>query len=165
MATSNFITQDDFPLYVMDDPTYLVCSACGEVCEEGEDCCPICGESLSTCFDDLAAEELIDEMKTYIGEANEQLTAYEIQIKSGYYTGLQLYVVELLPDPSDYPDFDNSDAHYYFDMCLSKAKRFHAAQKRKTIRLMDQIASQMGMDKLGIYARFSNGETWYTKTA
>ena len=104
-------------------------------------------------------------------EINAGLLFHEISIKSGYYAGLQLFVE--LNNAADYAGFtedgpeylDNESAREYFDLCRSHAIRKYEAEQRKINKILAKIGGAYGMDKLAIYARFSNGETWYTKTA
>ena len=102
-------------------------------------------------------------------EENTGLLFHEISIESGYYDGLQLYVT--LTHAADHAGFtengpeyaDNESTRYYLDLCRSAAIRKYEAEQRKVNKLLAKIGRAYGMDKLAIYARFSNGETWYTK--
>jgi hypothetical protein len=102
-------------------------------------------------------------------EENAGLLFHEITIESGYYEGLQLYVT--LTHAADNagltengPEYvDNESTRYYLDLCRSAAIRKYEAEQRKVNRILAKIGRAYGMDKLAIYARFSNGETWYTK--
>ena len=77
-----------------------------------------------------------------------------------------VYHFHVPADTEDGPEYlDNDSARYYFDLCRSHAIRKYEAEQRKINKILAKIGGAYGMDKLAIYARFSNGETWYTKTA
>ena len=104
-----------------------------------------------------------------LDEINRCLLFHEISIISGYYVGIQLYVeLNHAADNAGFTDagpeyLDNESARYYFDLCRSAAIRKYESEQRKINRILEKIGRAYGMDKLAIYARFSNGETWYTK--
>ena len=41
----------------------------------------------------------------------------------------------------------------------------YEAEQRRINKLLAKIGRAYGMDRLSVYARFSNGETWYRKEA
>jgi len=100
---------------------------------------------------------------------NAGLLFHEISIESGYYDGLQLYVT--LTHAADNAGFtengpeyaDNECTRYYLDLCRSAAIRKYEAEQRKVNRILAKIGRAYGMDHLAVYARFSNGETIYTR--
>lgn len=98
-----------------------------------------------------------DGFKGLMEDFNETLTFHELQFKSGYYTGVQIYVEE-----KDNPhELDNEDCNYYYDMCRSKAIRKYDAEMRKINRWMEKIAPEYGWSKLHCVGIFSNGEAIY----
>jgi hypothetical protein len=136
------------------------------------DICELCGADLAdveTEFDELAEMFFYEDILRDLEEINTGLLFHEISIESGYYEGLQLYVS--LTHAADHAGFtengpeyaDNESTRYYLDLCRSAAIRKYEAEQRKVNRILAKIGRAYGMDKLAIYARFSNGETWYTK--
>lgn len=90
------------------------------------------------------------------------LEYYEIKVEGGYYEGFQFCVNGKYFD--DYNEMDNEDAHYYFGKCRSQALRAAEVELRKIERWLWKICEDYGYEALCVAARFSNGETWYTKT-
>lgn len=173
MSTSNFHSMTNFDLWAVSSSRFYAkcCPAChcggmyGDICE-------CCGADLSNVeeeFDDVAELVFYEDLLADLEEVNAGLLFHEITIESGYYDGLQLYVtLNHAADNAGFTDagpeyLDNESARYYFDLCRSAAIRKYEAEQRKINRILEKIGRAYGMDKLAIYARFSNGETWYTK--
>lgn len=141
MATSNFWTQDNFPLYAIDDSD----------------------------MDWMEADEFYSGLKEHLDDVNDGLTFFRITVRYGYYCGAQFYI-EMTED-ADNAGFtengaefaDNESTRDYLDMCLSQAKRKYEAEQRKVCKLMKKIGEAWGFEQYAVSARFSNGETWYTK--
>lgn len=141
MATSNFWTQDIFPLMAIDDSD----------------------------MDYIEAHEFYSALKEHLDEANDGLMFFRITVKIGYYCGSQFYI-ELTED-ADNAGFTEKGAQYadnescrdYLYLCLSEAKRKYAAEQRKVCKLIRKIGADWGFEEYIVTARFSNGETWYTK--
>ena len=98
-----------------------------------------------------------DGFKDVMEDFSDTLMFHELEITSGYYDGVQIYVAE---KENPY-ELDNEDCHYYFDMCRSKAIRKYDTEINKINRWFEKVASQHGWRELYVVARFSNGETWY----
>jgi hypothetical protein len=146
------------------------CPECS--CSSDGDECELCGADLSDVeqeYDELAEMFFYEDILRELEDINRGLLFHEISIKSGYYEGQQLYVT--LTNAADHAGFtengpeyaDNESTRDYLDLCLSAAIRKYEAEQRKVNRILAKIGRAYGMDKLAIYARFSNGETWYTK--
>ena len=172
MGTCNFNSMTNFDLWAVGSDRFYSkrCPEC-EYHQDGDEC-ELCGADLAEIepeFDDLAEMFFYEDILQDLEEVNAGLLFHEISIESGYYEGLQLYVT--LNHAADHAGFtdagpeylDNESAHYYFDVCRSAAIRKYEAEQRKVNRILEKIGRAYGMDKLAIYARFSNGETWYTK--
>lgn len=99
-----------------------------------------------------------DGFKGKMEDFNDTLIFHELQFRSGYYTGLQIYVEEKEESPHD---LDNDDCNYYYDMCRSKAIRKYDAEIRKINRFMDKVATEYGWRELHCLGIFSNGEAIY----
>lgn len=98
-----------------------------------------------------------DGFKELMEEFNNCLMFHEVQFKSGYYDGIQLYVEE----KENPHKLDNDDCRYYYDMCRSKAIRKYEAEIRKINRFMNKVATQYGWKELVCLGVFSNGEAIY----
>lgn len=85
MSTANFETMRDFPLYAKD---------------------------YDDDYDSYIEVPLIEED---LADINYDLMFHKIQVKGGYYCGIQLYV-EVEHDLEE-EDYSNDDCHYYFDCC------------------------------------------------
>ena len=172
MGTCNFNSMTNFDLWAVGSDRFYSkrCPEC-EYSQDGDEC-ELCGADLADIepeFDELAEMFFYEDILADLEEINAGLLFHEISIESGYYDGLQLYVT--LNHAADHAGFtdagpeylDNESAHYYFDVCRSAAIRKYEAELRRVNKILAKIGGAYGMDKLAIYARFSNGETWYTK--
>ena len=171
MGTCNFNSMTNFDLWAINDFYFKVCPECFTGCPDGDEC-EYCGADLSDVsaeFDEIGEQEFYEEVLQELEEINRGLLFHEITIKSGYYVGLQLYVsLTHAADNAGFTDngpeyADNESTRYYLDLCRSAAIRKYEAEQRKVNRQLAKIGRAYGMDKLAIYACFSNGETWYTK--
>lgn len=172
MGTCNFNSMTNFDLWAVGSDRFYSkrCPEC-EYHQDGDEC-ELCGADLSDVsaeFDELEEMFFYEDILRELEEINAGLVFHEISIESGYYEGLQLYVT--LSHAADHAGFtdagpeyvDNESTRYYLDLCRSAAIRKYEAEQRKVNRILAKIGRAYGMDKLAIYARFSNGETWYTK--
>lgn len=99
---------------------------------------------------------------------SENLIFHDVTVKSGYYSGFQFFVEEKHSGQFDLDRdsrfcIDNEDAHYYFDLCRSRAIRAADAEKRKINRWLENLAENSGYEVLVCTARFSNGEAFYER--
>lgn len=155
MSAPNFYTQRNFNLYVkcfepMSEAEYL---------EEELDCYDNY-EDYVECDREYFYEDIFegyDGFKDEMEKFNNSLTFHNIELRSGYYDGVQLYVEE-----KDNPhELDNEDCRYYYDMCRSEAIRKYDAEVRKINKWMDKTAVEYGWRKLHCLGIFSNGEAIY----
>ena len=100
-----------------------------------------------------------DDSVTIIDFMNEQLTFFKAKFQAGYYEGVQLLFDELY-NPEE---MDNEETRYEFDLCRSRAIRKYHAEINKINRMIDKLCKKDLWNKYGVTARFSNGETWYSK--
>ena len=172
MGTCNFNSMTNFDLWAVGSDRFYMksCPECGY--GNAADACELCGADLADIvpeFDDLAEMFFYEDILKDLEKENAGLLFHEISIESGYYEGLQLYVsLTHAADNAGFtdngPEFaDNESTRYYLDLCRSAAIRKYEAEQRKVNRILEKIGRAYGMDKLAVYARFSNGETWYTK--
>lgn len=165
MATCNFRTQKDFPLYTLDDIYMMYCPECE--CWQGVNDntykCPECGGTMNgePEIDDNMTEIIWNEISTMADEKNQNFLFHNITLESGYYAGMQLYVEE-----KDNPEnFDNDECNYYYNMCRSKAIRAYKTEQNKVRKAMKQIADANGMEELACLGVFSSGEAIYLSRA
>lgn len=150
MSTANFYTMEKYPLYAIGSQDFYY---------EDEET----GEKF---YDEFLADEFYQEVNNMIEEYNENLLFHKISIKSGYYDGMQLYVETIHDELEDIEKYwNNEDCKYQFDMCKSLTIRKFNSEINKVNKILKLIAESNGMIKYGVYARFSNGETWYTKVS
>ena len=88
---------------------------------------------------------------------NDDLIFHELELKSGYYEGIQIFVGEL-ENPHE---LDNEDCRYYYDMCRSQAIRKYDAEIRRINKWLEKVAVEHGWRKLHCLGVFSNGEAVY----
>ena len=160
MATSNFKTQNNFPLFA---------SAIFDAYEyEDEET----GETLCSDFDYV----LCDYCENKIEDFNRTLEFYKIELRSGYYSGVQIILDEqegaelseyYTPEQWKYERAAEKIYHgenYDFRYCYSEQKRREVAEIKKIERFCrGYLKDEFGFEEYYISARFSNGETWYTK--
>jgi hypothetical protein len=153
----------NFPLIVADDPKCKRCPECG-MCNAPDDKeCGECGASLEGVeeqFDDLAMEDITSEMERTAEKMNEGLLFHNVEVKSGYYVGVQFYVEEKY---NKLEDFTNEDTQYEFGMCRSKTLRKYETECNKIRRELHKAREELGLELLGCIGIFSNGEAVYTK--
>lgn len=98
-----------------------------------------------------------DGFNSIMEELNQNLLFHKLEIKSGYYDGVQIFVKEM-ENPNE---LDNEDCRYYYDMCRSQAIRKYEAEIRKINRFLNKEAVEYGWKKLNCLGVFSNGEAVY----
>ncbi len=125
-----------------------------------------CGEEISDFEIELQEQDDFNYATELAEEFTSGLTFHKVTSVGGYYTSFQFYVEEVY---SNYFDLDkeseycisNEDAHYYFDMCRSKALRAADAEKRKIEKWLHSLAEN-GYNEVVCTAMFSNGEANYS---
>ena len=122
----------------------------GRGCQELED---------YTYFDQFTAYEEWDEITNELAEFNRDLLFHKVELRSGYYTGIQFYV-DVEHDLGT-EDYSNDDCHYYFDCRRSVAYRKYVAEVRKINRKLTELGKQYGFQEYVCTMRFSNGEAWF----
>lgn len=157
MGAPNFARMNfDMPLVVGGYADYNECKKAYEE-ETGEEYDEFLYE-LDIQFNCEYAEEVAEEI-------NNTLIFHKVTIQSGRYSGFQFFVDEIHSDLFDLDKnseycIDNEDAHYYFDMCKSRALRAADAEKRKIDKWLAGLENR-GFERLVCVAVFSNGEAVY----
>lgn len=163
MSTANFFTMRDFTLFAKDYYAAAKrCPKCGAIMDKDANECDYCDcKELEdyTYFDQFLADEEWNEITSLMDELNRDLMFHKVEMRSGYYIGVQFYV-EAEYD-LDEEDYSNNDCHYYFDCCRSVAYRKYAAEVRKINRKLAAWGKEYGFQEYVCVARFSNGETLY----
>ena len=110
-------------------------------------------------------------LKEVLKELGKDLNFYEIELKDGYYAGLQYYVK--LADKDIYSmygnnlqsitdDIDNEDTKYYYDLRRSDFQRkFYSEKLFLNKRFLPLLARKTGFKKYNCVGIFSNGEAIY----
>jgi len=157
-GTSNFGSNDDvygysFPLVAYMAENYVYDEETDSDTEERDyDADNWEYEDAISNAEDLAYEMDVPLIKDY--HDPDYAPAFCISIESGYYEGLWVKVVEggdtmiYNDEIGDYEDAPESEFN---------------AQADKINAYLDKLCSDYGWIKLGVTARFSNGETWYNK--
>lgn len=107
---------------------------------------------------------LYEEMNTLAKHFNDSLHYYEVNVESGYYSGLQFIVntyEDLDYDKNSPYCIDNEDAHYYFDECKSKILRRAESERKRIYKWLKSLKNQ-GYIELSCDGVFSNGEAVYS---
>lgn len=90
---------------------------------------------------------------------NDTLMFFKARLKAGYYEGVQM----IFDEEYNPEEMDNEETRYQFDLCRSRVIRKYHAEINKINRLIDKLCKDYLWNKYGVTARFSNGETWYSK--
>ena len=173
MGTANFWTMKNFPLWARDFNTeFKKCPNCEINNEEPYNECYGCGCDLTQIeseyyYDEFQAQYICDEINEKLKTVNNDLIFHKIELKSGYYSGVQFYceTKDFDEDANGELDLDNDDAHYYYDMYRSRARRKYKSEINKINKILKKLGEEYGFEAYGVSARFSNGETWYSKIA
>ena len=165
MATGNFKSMDKFPLIATGNKYCKICPECGCTMDEYADKCDECGHDLTdvkAVYDDIAMDDTCREMEAVAKRLTEGQDFFEVTVESGYYSGIQFYVYEKFYDVENWT---NEDAQDEFGICRSECLRRYKVAENFVRKGLEKARTEMGLDKLAITARFSNGETWYSKVA
>lgn len=139
MGTCNFCTMKNFNLYAL---------VLEDLNQDDDD------------IIDLLYEDYEREINAELEKLNEKLLFHKVTIKSGYYEGFQLYV-ECEHDLDKYKDYDDDDCDYYFDMSREEAYKKFYEEITFINEQMGEIAENIGLTKLTVVGRFSDGTAVY----
>lgn len=140
MATSNFKTNDYAPIWAFDADAFYN--------EEME-------------FYDYDADCMwnYDVEKILLDDFNVSSKFCQIKCVSGYYSGYQLFV-----NVPENPRFvDDGFARDEWGMTQAEADSEFASEVSALNEYLDKNAPCFDFEKYEVAARFSNGETWYSK--
>lgn len=165
MATGNFKSMDKFPLIATGNKYCKICPECGCAMDEHADKCDECGHDLKdveAVYDEFAMEETCREMEAVAERLTEGQDFFKVSVESGHYGGVQFFVEDKFYDVENWT---NDDAQDEFGICRSECLRRYKVAENFVRKGLEKASKEMGLDKLAITARFSNGETWYSKVA
>ena len=98
-----------------------------------------------------------------IDELNKTLKFYKLQLTDGHYSGTQIEIdYSETPDEwyfQHYFDFEDYGVNRYI------LRRMINAERKRINRDILPLFRKYGFEHYAISARFSNGETWYSKVA
>lgn len=167
MAAPNFVTCEDFPLYVKADDAFIIghCPCCEmwTAPEQGE-YCPDCGHRLDDIGVDYISKAIeMKDISNDLVRLNKHLKFYELDVSSGRYDGLQFTVEELHGSFLDISeDWTNADCKEQFRLCKSKTLKALKAEQREVKSQLRLLARAYGFKKVFLSGIFSNGEAVYT---
>ena len=176
-GTSNFVSNDgDFPLVVYIAETYRVDDETGEETDERD------YDAEQWEYDDAydSAKDLADEMNIPLSKEGYRRSLdggyynmpYSVGITSGYYEGIQIQIEDnLYFDPEEIAndeglldDFEYAEDQADYDRVVKEVEeRVTNEWETRINEYLNKLCSDYGWMKLGVSARFSNGETWYSK--
>lgn len=169
-GTANFRSQDAFDMYAIDDKELVGFEDWTD--EEKEDY-----ENSDYDYFEACAYDYIEDLDRLTDELTEQLEYFTITSKGGYYSGIQSYVFPNCNRNTgrDYEHDNIEDAIYdlaynfeYYDgmpeeEADKKARELINAEVEKINKELLPRLKEVGMYRIAVSARFSNGETWYSK--
>lgn len=163
MGCANFRSMDNFYLVAMDfyHDDVKCCRECGTILYDGVEQCYVCESTdLEDCcdfYDEVGEYNFRHDLQKEIDALNYELMFHTAEIKSGYFSGLQIYVEDYMN-----PEYlDNEGCHINFDLCRSKAIRKYESEINKINRFLLRCAYEFGMELLNTLCVASNGETIY----
>ncbi len=124
------------------------------------------GEEISNFEIEMQEQDDFEYATELAEEFTSSLTFHKVTVVGGYYTSFQFYVEEAysnyfdLDKESEYC-IDNENAHYYFDMCRSKALKAADMEKRKIEKWLYGLTKR-GYNEVVCTARFGSGEENYS---
>lgn len=168
MSTANFVSQKDFPLFVAENIYSKRCPECGCMMGEIDNKCCECGCDLadvSAEYDELGMDDLVDNLNYECKALSKDLNFFKVTVRSGYYTGVQLFVEDGDWGHGDPAELDEEECYYYYGLSQSAAQALWDKEMAIVKEGMRKIAENWGMMELACIGVFSNGEAVYSKVA
>ena len=181
-GTSNFAdnrASADFPLVVFDGTAYIVDEETGEETDERD------YDAESWYYEDAydEAKSLADEMGIELSDFDIHRMRYDsrdagydqpffVGIGGGYYDGMQIFTddnlyfdpEEIANDEGLLDDFEYAEDQADYDRVVKEVEeRITKEWETKINEYLNKLCSEYGWMKIGVTARFSNGETWYNR--
>ena len=164
MSAPNFMTMENFSLFVHDTPYCKICPECNSTCGENDDKCNECGADISdvqVVYDEILDSDIVREMEAAASKINKELDIFKVSVESGYYSGHQFFVTTEKDSPELLTN-EECKEYWAYDMCRSKAIRKYNAEIRKINKWLKKTGKEMGLVELVCLGRFSNGEAVYS---
>ncbi len=102
----------------------------------------------------------VAEMEKVAEELNERQDFFKVSVESGYYDGVQFYVKG---EYHNVEGWDENDAMDEFGMTLGEVQNDYIHAQEVVREGLLEAAERIGLARLEVSARFSNGETWYRR--
>lgn len=169
MSTCNFRTMEDFDLVVISDEmickNYLDDDFIAERKEEFEDYNPIDDIELAW---DLFKEDIKE--WSVLDDLNNSLRWYKVELKSGYYDGVQFYIytdflgIDEIATwlPSKPLVWDDDECMLEFGLTKEETKQMIEEEKKRINDFLDTMV-KCGWERIRCVGVFSNGEAIYEK--
>ena len=132
------------------------------------------------CFENNSYDEYqsaYDRIKDKIEDFNETLVFHKLGVQSGYYDGIEIIFTEepysedakelasiLEEKEMPYYLWDNYGTNLNKPRYVAKAKAKYLDECHRIYEWLEDVAMPIGFREYGVYARFFNGETWYTRS-
>lgn len=179
-GTSNFHSQEDFPLIVFYYDTDVARKDFVEYWNENNPDEPIetYEDKLEEYYNWKGEQEVFaaGEMENAIA-SKDIPSGFKIELKPGYYESVQLFVEDNAEPTSDYGSFEDfitdvkgldygevsdEESDKYYEEYEKYCEDAYQKDKQKVIQVMEELKDEQGWVELGVAYRFSNGETGYT---
>ena len=108
-------------------------------------------------YDECEMLFIIHDIEDTLQNLNYSLTFHKVELRSGYYNGIQFYVEEI-HNPNE---LDNDDCRYYFDLFRSVAIRRYKSEINKLNRILGRLAQEYDFHEIYCAGVFGNGEALY----
>lgn len=151
MATCNFCTMDNFDLYVIGDEDIIK-----QWFEEDENV--VSYEELSFAWDCWWIDNEKYGISEDIDTLNDELRWYHVELKSGYYEGVQIYVDTEWCNIGTWSEEDCQDE---FELTKKETMCMILEEQKKINAWLAEVATMYGFRKLDCLGVFSNGEAIY----
>lgn len=168
MSTANFHQPDPFPLFAISDEPFIVglCPACGHVSNYYGERCDACGSDVERTepeFDVAIYEEWAADVRRELSSYESGLEFHRIELKRGYYSGTQVLVTERYGfDGSVEMGWDDEQTEYAFGLSFDEAAALYRREVEDLTAWMRDELPLYGFREYEVFARFGNGEVWYS---
>lgn len=166
MSTANFHQPEPFPLFAIGDEPFTVgtCPECGNASNYYGATCGACGstaERVEPEFDTLIYEEWAADVRAELATFEDGLEFHRVELKPGYFAGTQAYVRELYGlDGTN--DWDEEESAYVFGMSRDELMAAYHDEEARIAEWMRDTLPAFGFREYVVFARFNNGEVWYS---
>lgn len=166
MSTAHYYQPEPFPLFAIGDEPFTVgtCRECGNVANYYGATCGACGSDTERAepeFDALIYEEWASNVRAELETLGDGLEFHRVELKPGYFAGTQVYVHERYGlDGTN--EWDDEESIYAFGMRREELMTVYHDEEARITEWMRDTLPAFGFREHVAFARFGNGETWYT---